>query len=57
VPATPVRGQPTPLASQPTDLPELIEEDGLDFEASEDAAEPDEIEAEPDADGDFDADS
>jgi hypothetical protein len=41
------------LAPQPTDLPELIEEDGLDFEAGE---EPDELAAEPDAEGDFDAD-
>ena len=65
-PAAPMPRPPTKLAAAPpTALPATAEParpapdgelDGLDFEASADDGDPDETAAEPDAEGDFDAD-
>jgi ATP-dependent helicase Lhr and Lhr-like helicase len=56
-PPIPALQPPTQLAPQPADSTEALEDDGLDFEAAEDGADADEVEAEPDVDGDFDADT
>jgi hypothetical protein len=55
---TPLPGPPpTPLAPAAIPAPPPDAElDGLDFEAGPDDADPDEVDAEPDADGDFDTD-
>jgi ATP-dependent Lhr-like helicase len=54
-PPTPVLPQTTPLSvAQQADSTDLTDDDGLDFEA---AGEPDDLDAEPDAEGDFDADA
>ena len=66
--ATPVSEAPTKLASRPsggqlpgqyTDSTALSGDDaaGLDFDAVDEPDDPEDVEAEPDAEGDFDADA
>jgi ATP-dependent Lhr-like helicase len=57
--ATPVHEPPTKLATQPVDSTALSGDDaaGLDFDAVDEPDDPEDVEAEPDAEGDFDADA